>query len=86
VCEAPVLAIPNPGQPFRLHTDASAISVGCQLSQCDNTGQEHPIALHVRSSPQPRWALALQEYDITFEYTKGTNNVVADCLSQLEPE
>jgi len=44
VCEAPVLATPTPGQPFQLHTDASAISVGCQLSQCDNTGQEHPIA------------------------------------------
>ena len=139
VCEAPVLATPTPGQPFRLHTDASAISVGCQLSQCDDTGQEHPIAFasqkltptqcawatiereayaviwalsrfrdivfgsHItifvdhnplkylterapKSAKLTRWALALQEYDVTFEYTKGTNNVVADCLSRLEPE
>jgi len=39
-----------------------------------------------RSAKLTRWVLALQEYDITFEYTKGTNNVVADCLSWLEPE
>jgi len=139
VCEAPVLATPNPGRPFRLHTDASAVSVGCHLSQCDDAGQEHPIAFasqkltptqcawatiereayaviwalgrfrdivfgsHItifvdhnplkylterasKSAKLTRWALALQEYDITFEYTKGTTNVVADCLSRLEPE
>ena len=33
VCEAPVLAIPVPGQPFCLYTDASAVAVGCQLTQ-----------------------------------------------------
>jgi len=39
-----------------------------------------------KSAKLTRWALALQEYDVTFEYTKGTTNVVADCLSRLEPE
>jgi len=44
VCEVPVLATARPGQPFLLYTDASAISVGCQLAQRDNTGQVHPVA------------------------------------------
>jgi len=39
-----------------------------------------------KSAKLTRWALALQEYDITFEYTKGISNVVADCLSRLELE
>jgi len=39
-----------------------------------------------KSGKLTHWALALQEYDITFEYTKGTTNVVADCFSRLEPE
>jgi len=141
VCEARVLATARPGQPFLLYTDASAISVDCQLAQRDNTEQEHPVAFasqkliptqcawatiereayaviwflgrfrdvvsHIKShitifvdhnplrylterTPKSakltRWALALQEYDISFEYTKGTSNVVADCLSRLEPE
>ena len=38
-----------------------------------------------KSAKLTRWALALQEYDVTFEYTKGTANVVADCFSRLEP-
>ena len=139
VCEAPVLATARPGQPFLLYTDASAISVGCQLAHRDNTGQVHPVAFasqkltptqcawatiereayaviwslgrfrdvvfgsHItifvdhnqlrylterapKSAKLTRWALALQEYDITFEYRKGTSNVVAGCLSRLEPE
>ena len=29
-----------------------------------------------------RWALAIQEFDVTFRYRKGSTNVVADCLSR----
>ena len=29
-----------------------------------------------------RWALAIQEVDVTFRYRKGPTNVVADCLSR----
>jgi len=29
-----------------------------------------------------RWALALQEFDLEFRYTKGSSNVVADWLSR----
>jgi len=135
VCEAPVLVTARPGQPFLLYTDASAISVGCQLAQSDSTGQEHPVAfasqkltstqcawatiereacaviwslgrfsgvvfgshitifvdhnpLRYLTERAPKsakltcgWALALQKYNITFKYKKGTSNVVADCLS-----
>ena len=44
ICQAPVLAVPQPGKPFRLYTDTSAIAVGCQLAQCDEHGDEHPVA------------------------------------------
>ena len=29
-----------------------------------------------------RWALAIQDYDITLEHIPGKKNVVADCLSR----
>ena len=29
-----------------------------------------------------RWALAIQEYDVTFRYRSGALNVAADCLSR----
>ena len=33
-----------------------------------------------------RWALALQQYDVTFRYKEGRKNIVADCLSRLDLE
>jgi len=30
-----------------------------------------------------RWALALQEFSLTFKYRAGRNNAAADCLSRL---
>ena len=35
-----------------------------------------------KSAKLTRWLLALQEYDITFRYAKGSCNQVADCLSR----
>ena len=32
ICHSPVLAVPQPGKPFLLYTDASEIAVGCQLA------------------------------------------------------
>ena len=36
-----------------------------------------------KSAKLMRWALALQEYDVTFCYKKGKLNVAADCLSRM---
>ena len=35
-----------------------------------------------KSSKLMRWALALQEFKLTFKYRAGNTNVVADCLSR----
>ena len=37
-----------------------------------------------KSAKLMRWALALQQYDVTFKFKAGRTNVVADCLSRLE--
>ena len=36
-----------------------------------------------KSAKLMQWALALQEYDVTFCYKKGKQNVAADCLSRM---
>ena len=38
-----------------------------------------------RSSKLMSWALALQEFDVKFEYKEGRNNAAADCLYRLGP-
>ena len=37
-----------------------------------------------KSAKLMRWALALQEFSVTFKYRAGPNNVAADCLSRLK--
>jgi len=37
-----------------------------------------------KSSKLMRWALAIQEYDVTFGYKAGKHNVAADSLSRME--
>ena len=39
-----------------------------------------------KSAKLTRWYLALQQYDVTFRYKAGRNNVVADFLSRLESD
>ena len=39
-----------------------------------------------KSSKLTRWALALQEYDVTFKFKAGKSNIAADCLSRVEVE
>ena len=47
----------------------------------------NPLTYLTQSSPRSsklmRWALALQEYDLRFEYKEGKNNAAADCLSRM---
>ena len=46
----------------------------------------NPLTFLTSSAPKSakltRWALALQQFDVTFKYTRGRNNIVADFLSR----
>jgi len=39
-----------------------------------------------KSAKLMRWALALQEYQVTFKYKAGVTNTAADALSRLGPD
>uniref|UniRef100_A0A3P9JWP4 ribonuclease H n=1 Tax=Oryzias latipes TaxID=8090 RepID=A0A3P9JWP4_ORYLA len=52
LADAPVLAYPDPGQPFTLDTDASNVGVGAVLSQQDETG-ERVVAYYSCSLSRP---------------------------------
>jgi len=39
-----------------------------------------------KSAKLTRWSMALQQYNVTFRYKAGRENVVADCLSRLESD
>jgi len=49
----------------------------------------NPITFLTESAPNSakltRWALAIQQYDVTFCYKAGQKNVAADCLSRMGP-
>jgi len=136
ISEAPVLAAPRFGEPFRLYTDASQFSVGSCLAQTDKDNIEHAVAygsqkltptqcawstieresyavvwalkrfrpiifgsqisvftdhnpLQYLSECAPKsaklthWALAIQEFDVTINYTKGSANGIADGMSRI---
>ncbi|XP_058774497.1 uncharacterized protein LOC131648787 [Vicia villosa] len=63
---APVLTLPNPGEPFIVYCDASLMGLG---------GKE----LNMR---QRRWLELLKDYDFGLNYHPGKANVVADALSR----
>ena len=50
----------------------------------------NPLKYLTESAPKSakltRWALAIQQYDLTLKYTRGSANVVADSLSRLQTE
>ena len=48
LCSSPVLASPDFSRPFVLQTDASDRGVGAVLSQCDESGSDHPVAYFSR--------------------------------------
>ena len=57
----------------------------------DTVHSDHnPLTYLTDSAPKSaklmRWALALQEFNVTFKYKPGKNNVAADCLSRLGPD
>jgi len=76
ICEAPVCAVPVPGRPFNLYTDASAVMVGCQLTQYDDSG-EHPVAFasHKLTATQCAWSVIEQEaYAVVWALGRFRNN------------
>eukprot|EP00731_Ephydatia_muelleri_P001970 Em0001g1970a len=48
LCSDPVLRSPNFEKQFILQTDASNRGIGAVLNQCDEEGQEHPVAYYSR--------------------------------------
>jgi len=49
---------------------------------CDHNPLQYVRECAPKSAKLLRWALALQEFDLEFQYTKGSSNVVADWLSR----
>ena len=44
--------------------------------------EEIPNLASAPKSAKLTWAIALQQFDITFKYTKGSENRIADYLSR----
>ena len=57
------------------------------LSEVTVHSDHNPLSYLTESSPKSaklmRWALALQEFSLTFKYRAGRNNAAADCLYSL---
>jgi len=49
----------------------------------DHNGLTYITEFAPKSPKLMRWALALQQYDVTFGYKTGKSNVAADCLSRM---
>ena len=58
------------------------IDANCTL-YCDHKPLAPFFTTGMSSPVLDRWVLELQQFNITFQYTKGKKNVVADAISQL---
>lgn len=61
------------------------------LGSKTRVNSDHRSLTHFLSQPhlsqrQARWMELIQEYDLSIDYVKGSNNEVADALSRLKPE
>jgi len=72
-CFALVWAI----QKFRLYLDGRHFFI-----YTDNSPLQWLHTARYQNSKVERWALKLQEYDFDIQHKKGTENLVADCLSR----
>jgi len=50
---------------------------------CDHNPLQYIRESATKSAKLLRWSLSLQEHDVEIKYTKGSQNVVADCLSRV---
>ncbi|KAL1218596.1 hypothetical protein V5N11_004579 [Cardamine amara subsp. amara] len=62
----PVLALPDPGEPYVVYTDALRVGIGCVLMQ----------------RGKRRWMELVADYDLEIAYHPGKANLVADALSR----
>jgi len=51
--------------------------------RCDHNPLQYIRECAPKSAKLLRWALALKEFDVDVQYTKGSHNVVADYLSRV---
>ena len=56
----------------------------CTL-RCDHKPLEPFLSRGMKIAKLDRWAMLLQEYDITFIHIKGKDNIFADTISRLCP-
>ena len=56
--------------------------VKCTLC-CDHKPLEPFLSRGMKKAKLDRWAMLLQEYDITFVHIKGKDNILADAISRL---
>jgi len=63
---------------FRDIVYGARITVFCDLNPLQYIRQSA-----TKSAKLLRWSLSLLEYDVEIKYTKGSKNVVADCLSRV---
>jgi hypothetical protein len=50
---------------------------------CDHNPLTYIVSCAPKSARLTRWALALQQYNLTIKYKRGCQNVAADCMSRL---
>ena len=75
--EGELLALVWATHKFRPYLDGHAFTV-----YTDHAALQWLESARFQNSKLERWALRLQEFSFTVQYTKGPDNVVADCLSR----
>ena len=79
-----LMTYPDHNKPFEIYTDASDYQMGAAILQGNK-----PVAYWSRKfntlNPQQvlRWRIYLEDFNPTFSYIEGKENVLADCFSRL---